>query len=239
MHCYGTFFEFPAISDIIRESFQINTYSMDLFQIIIISILVVVVSAAGVLYVRRRTDFRRSIDMVFLRVLIPKKDSDHDEKKETVRDFKEQISLMEQFLSSLKAIYSNHLSSKLLGQDYVSFEYIAYKQEIYFYIVAPKKAKNLIEKQIAGFYPDAIVEETEEIDIFALKKVVRGKELRLKKSYVYPIRTYQKLESDPTNMIASTLGKLSEAEAASIQILLRPISDTWQSAVKKAEKHKE
>ena len=40
--------------------------------------------------------------MTFLRILIPKKDSEMDEKKETVRDFKEQISLMEQLLSSLK-----------------------------------------------------------------------------------------------------------------------------------------
>lgn len=212
---------------------------MDIIQIILALVVFVALGCIAILFVRRRTDFRRSIDMVFLRVLIPKKDSDHDEKKETVRDFKEQIGLMEQFLSSLKAIYSSHLSSKLLGQDYVSFEYVAYRQEIYFYIVAPKKAKNLIEKQIAGFYPDAIVEETEEIDIFAGKSIVRGKELRLKKPFVYPIRTYQKLESDPTNMIASTLGKLGETEAASIQLLLRPISDTWQSAVKKAEKKRE
>lgn len=176
--------------------------------------------------------------MVFLRILIPKKESDQDEKKETVRDFKEQISLMEQLLSSLKSLHSGSWKSKIFGQDYISFEYIAYKQEIYFYVVIPKKAKNLIEKQISAFYSDAVIDEAEEIDIFKDKKVVKWVELVLKKSFVYPIRTYQKLESDPMNTITSTLGKLGEWEAASVQILLSPISDTWQKSVKKAEKGK-
>ena len=37
---------------------------------------------------------------------MPKKDSELDEKKETQKDFKETISIMEQLRSSLKSIYS-------------------------------------------------------------------------------------------------------------------------------------
>lgn len=207
-------------------------------QIIFFSFLAVLFLAFGFLYGKRRYDFRRSIDMVFLRILIPKKESDQDEKKETVRDFKEQISLMEQLLSSLKAIHTKGLKSWIFGQDYISFEYIAHSQEIHFFVVVPKKAKNLIEKQISAFYSDAVIDEVDEIDIFANKKVVRAVELVLKKPFVYPIKTYQKLESDPMNTITSTLGKLGEGEAASVQILLSPISDTWQKAVKRAEKKK-
>jgi hypothetical protein len=44
--------------------------------------------------------------MAFLRVLIPKKDSEQDERKDTTRDFKEQVSLMEQLLASLKSLHS-------------------------------------------------------------------------------------------------------------------------------------
>jgi len=111
--------------------------------------------------------------MVFLRILIPKKESEQDDRKETSRDFKEAISLMEQLLASLKSLYSGGLKSKFFGQDYISLEYIAYKQEIYFYVVVPKKAKNLIEKQISAFYSDAVIDETEEIDIFKDKKIVK------------------------------------------------------------------
>lgn len=206
---------------------------------IVISLVVIVISLSIVfLYTKRRIDFRRSIDMVFLRILIPKKESEQDERKETTRDFKEQISLMEQLLASLKSLHSGGLRSKLFGQDYLSLEYVAHKQEIYFYVVVPKKAKNLIEKQISAFYPDAVIDETEELDIFQDKKVMKGVELVLSKSFHYPIKTYQKLESDPMNTLLSTLGKLGETEAASIQILLSPISDTWQKSVKKTEKHK-
>jgi hypothetical protein len=51
-------------------------------------------------------DFNRSINATFLKILIPKKESDLDEKKETIKDFKEQISLMEQLLVSFKSMYS-------------------------------------------------------------------------------------------------------------------------------------
>lgn len=138
-----------------------------------ILILIIIILSTVFLYTKRRIDFRRSIDMVFLRILIPKKESEQDDRKETSRDFKEAISLMEQLLASLKSLYSGGLKSKFFGQDYISLEYIAYKQEIYFYVVVPKKAKNLIEKQISAFYSDAVIDETEEIDIFKDKKIVK------------------------------------------------------------------
>jgi hypothetical protein len=55
---------------------------------------------------------------------------------------------MEQLLSSLKSIYSKKLKNKFLGQDYISFEYVAMNNEIYFYVVCPRYYKELIEKQI-------------------------------------------------------------------------------------------
>jgi hypothetical protein len=45
---------------------------------------------------------------------------------------------------------------------------------------------------------------------------------------LYPIKTYQKLESDPINNIAGALSKLEEDESAVIQVLLKPINDDWQ-----------
>lgn len=75
-------------------------------EIIIVITILISISCLAFLYMKRRVDFRRSIDMAFLRVLIPKKDSEQDERKDTTRDFKEQISLMEQLLASLKSLHS-------------------------------------------------------------------------------------------------------------------------------------
>lgn len=201
--------------------------------------LIVVISIALIVIVlfyistRRRIAFRRALEMTFLRVIIARKDSDQDEKKETVKDFREQISIMEQLLASLKSLYSSTAIGWLFWQEYISLEYVAHEQEIYFYIVVPKHSKLLVEKQVLGFYPDALIEETNEINVFEGKKVVRGEIMKLKKPYEYPIRTYQKLESDPMNGILSAFSKLREDESSVIQILLRPVDDDWQNRIKK------
>lgn len=193
----------------------------------------------GWLFIRRKAEFQRSINMVFLRVVVARKDSDSDERKETVKDFREQISIMEQLLASLKSLYSHSIRSWFLGQDYISLEYIAHKQEIFFYIVVPRRAKILVEKQITGLYPDAFVEETDEVNIFAQRTIAKWEILRLAKPFEFPIRTYQKLESDSMNGILSSLGKLSENESSVVQILLRPVDDDWQERIKKQIKHLE
>ncbi len=182
---------------------------------------------------RKNIAKRRSKEMAFLRVVMARKDSDSDEKKETIRDFKEQISLMEQLLSNLKSLYHGNFLGWLLGQEYISFEYTAHANEIYFYIVVPRKSKLLVEKQIIGFYPDCLIEETSEINIFENRKSVLGEAMILKKGDEFPIRTYQKLESDSMNAILSALGRLSENTSATIQILLKPEDDDWQNRIKK------
>lgn len=200
-----------------------------------IFIAVVTTIVLGVFYLswRRRIAFQRSLEMTFLCVIIARKDSDQDEKKETVKDFREQISIMEQLLASLKSLYKSTLTGWLFGQEYLSLEYVAHKQEIYFYVVVPKKAKLLVEKQILGFYPDAFIEETPEVNIFEGRSIVRGEIMKLKKPLQFPIRTYQKLESDSMNAILSALGKLSEDESGVVQILMRPVDDDWQDKIRK------
>jgi hypothetical protein len=92
-----------------------------------------------------------------------------------------------------------------------------------FYVVVPQEYKALVEKQINGFYTDAIVEETKEENIFKGKKHYTGTYLYLKKPFFYPVKTYQKLESDPINNITNAFSKLDENESAAVQILLKPI----------------
>jgi len=184
-------------------------------------------------HLRKKEEINRSLKMCFLCITMPKKNSDLDEKQETLKDFKETIALMEQLLSSLNSIYSSKIKNFFLWQDYISLEYVASNMEIYFYLVCPINYKNLIEKQINWFYPDAIIEETQEINIFKNKKYWQWTYLRLQKPFVYPIKTYQKLESDPINNITNAFSKLEEDERASIQIMIRPSKDDWQEECSK------
>jgi hypothetical protein len=186
--------------------------------------------------VKRILDYRRSLELVFLKVRISRKDSDADDKKETVHGYKEQIGLMEQMFAALKSLSSHKLIHKIFGQTVVSFEYVARYQEIFFYVAVPYRARNLMEKLIASYYPDSVVESVEEMDIFSGRSVVRATSLKLDKSYFIPLRTYQKLESDPLNNIATALGRLSGNETTVVQLVVRPCDDDWQDKAHKLEK---
>lgn len=135
---------------------------------------------------------------------------------------------MEQLFSSLKSTHSSKVLKKILGQDTMSFEYIAHENEVLFYITCARDYKKLLEKQINGFYPDAIIEETKEINIFENRKSFSTTYLNTAKNFAYPIKTYQKLESDPINNITNAFSKLDEDQSAALQILVKPIADSWQ-----------
>lgn len=178
--------------------------------------------------IQRQNDYKRTLSLTFLKVTMPKKDSELDEKQETTRDFKEMVGIMEQLYASMKSIYSWKILKKILGQDILSFEYVAHENETYFYVVLPKTYKNLIEKQINWFYTDAIIEETTEVNIFKNRKYIEWTYINTTKDFFFPIKTYQKLESDPINNIVNAFSKLEEDESGVIQILLKPIDDDWQ-----------
>lgn len=61
----------------------------------------------------KEENLKRSLSLCFLRVTMPKKNSDLDEKQETTRDFKETIAIMEQLLASLNSIWSNKMKKKI------------------------------------------------------------------------------------------------------------------------------
>jgi hypothetical protein len=73
---------------------------------------------------------------------------------------------MEQLLAAMNSLYSKKFWNKLRGQETFSLEYIAYKNQILFFIVFPKKYQVLVEKQVTSFFSDAVVEEVEEINLF-------------------------------------------------------------------------
>lgn len=75
----------------------------------VITIVIILVVLLGYLYLKtlRKIAANRSLTSIFLRVTIGRKDSDKDEKNETVKDFREQISIMEQLLASMKSIYAH------------------------------------------------------------------------------------------------------------------------------------
>ena len=81
-----------------------------------------IVFAIWLAWYYRRRRFDQMLDIVFLRVLLPRKDSDSDEKRETTRDFKEQISLMEQLLVGFRSLSEAGFLNRFFGNTSLSLE---------------------------------------------------------------------------------------------------------------------
>jgi hypothetical protein len=79
---------------------------MNFYSYTIITITFFIIVFVTIKLLRKKIDFNRTLNLTFLKITLPKKDSDLDEKQETLKDFKEAISIMEQLFSSLKSIYS-------------------------------------------------------------------------------------------------------------------------------------
>lgn len=203
----------------------------------ILTLLVMMIAGGFLLifywFLVHRVKVRKSLGLVHLKVLIPRKSIETSDKEDVTHGFKEQVGLAEQLLSGLKSLYSRHLKARLFGQDVISLEYVSHRNETFFYVVVSRRLRALVEKQISAFYPDAVIEQTPEIDVFSGRTRYASAYLYLNKSFVYPFKTYQKLESDPINNILGALAKPGEKESTVVQILLRPVDNSWQHKASK------
>ncbi|MFA5351792.1 MAG: type IV secretion system DNA-binding domain-containing protein [Candidatus Gracilibacteria bacterium] len=183
----------------------------------------------------RYWDFKRSLELVFLRVLIPKKDSKEDKQGDSEheqfgssKEFRKITGIMVHLLENLQAMFSRDFKTHLIGQDFFSLEYAVLEGELYFFVVAPRKFKHMLEKQITGFYKDAVIDQVPDYNILKKGNRSGGAAFVLAKSYAEPINTFQKLESETINPIINAFSKINPDEGAAIQIMLRPVKAGWR-----------
>ncbi len=189
-------------------------------------------------FLRTRANRNRCLNMVFLKVLIPKKESKEDREKEgstyaSEKDFKETIGVMTHFFEAIHSVHEEDFKYYIIGQDFFSLEYAVFNNQIFLYVVVPHHLVPLIEKQITGFYPDAYIEEVTDYNIFKPNSRVAGCYMRMLKAPWFPLRTYQRMGSDPLNNLSNVLSKLGPDEGASIQMVVRPAGDGWQEKGRK------
>lgn len=138
----------------------------------------------------------------------------------------------EQMFASLHGILRTRKELRMEGrlQEHISFEIAAIGKQLKFYVWVPKHLQNFVEGQIYAQYPTVQIYEVK--DDYTNKdhsqQVVHTTELKLKEYEVLPINTFQNFEVDPLAAITATLAKLEEeSEELWIQILARPIDDSW------------
>ena len=171
---------------------------------------------------------------VFL-VRLPKEKPEDNKKEDSLQEIKEEISKGETiffFFCGLAA--QKGLKTWFSGRsDQFSFEIVANHNKISFYISAPQGRARYLEQQIQAYYPEALIEEVEDYNIFSLQGSVAVGYIKTLKDYIFPIKTYQKMDVDPLNSIINILSKLGKDESLVIQYTVRSALKSWHGRTRK------
>ena len=200
-------------------------------QILIIAILVPAILWYLLLLLRYIAQYKQSKKLVFIRVTMPRKDSQKDEQKATEKDFKEKIDVMSQFYRNLHETSElnllNQIKTTILRTNIFTFELVAHQKVIDFYITTPDYYKDILEKQVTSYYPDADVQYLEAYEYKLPKNKMKGYYAYQEKPFWFPMKTFKEVENDPLNDLSNIFSKLTDNETAIIQVLVRPKSDKW------------
>lgn len=196
-------------------------------MLILITLLVALVMMAVAAFVlvggmRQKGQIERALNMTLFLIRLPR---DVPQAGGQQRPEKELISIGEQLLSSFANIHSKGWNKFMYGEPYVALEMAVHHvgEETHFYLAVPKSNEDIIEKQIYGLYPTAEITKTRDYNIFNPQGANAGSYLTYAANSILPIKTYQKLESDPIGGILTAMSKLqAEGEGAALQILIRP-----------------
>lgn len=139
----------------------------------------------------------------------------------------------EQLFASLHGILRDKQELKMSGgvQEHLSFEIASVGGQIRFYVRVPKHLQNFVEGQIYAQYPTVQIHEatSDYAANIGSHPVTAVDELVLTDNEYFPIKTFQTFDVDPLAGITAALTKLGGSdEEIWVQILVRPIPDSWQ-----------
>lgn len=110
--------------------------------------------------------------------------------------------------------------SKVYGQRHISFEIVARGGLVHYYAVVPLVLVDVIRQAVAAAYPSARLEEVTDTNIFSQVGKMSGTiggEFTLKKSYVYPIATYQESKRDASRALLNAMSSATKEDGIGVQ----------------------
>ena len=194
-----------------------------------------IIGAVSIFFIRRfkkRRELLYSLEFVLYEITLPR---ETDSKKEPP-SFKELVARMEQFYVGMSAV----IEKKWLTSSSFALEIAlpSVGEEAAFYAAVPRSRARLFEKNLQSLYPSAKAEEKkEDYNIFHPVGGHAAAYLTLAENPVLPIRTYQRLDYDPLEIIANAFSKLKkEGEGATIQIILSHSPKKFKNILKSSIK---
>ena len=174
-----------------------------------------------IIYIRLKKRENMALEMTTIEIMLPKENEI-------------KIDAAEQMFASFSSLKKSHgWFSFMEVDDVLAFEIVGKKSEIRFYVSAPNKIVDLVEKTIYGYYPQADIKKVDEPNIFSENGNVAYAAMKHESREAYmPLKTYKEIPSDSLASLTSALSKMDDEEGAMIQILIKA-SD---SKLKKAGK---
>ena len=156
------------------------------------------------------------------------------------QQMKDNIELMNQVFKNFYCIYENNWKNRVFGNNYISIELVAEKEQIKYFLWIPKEQVSTVKKMIAAFYPTAFIEDCNAPLLLEAGKYMAWWQFYLTKNSVYPIKTYESFEADPMDSILSAYNSVNKDEKLDLQILVQPLHESVLKKMrKKVEKIKE
>lgn len=150
----------------------------------------------------------------------------------TSRSGEETPESMVQFLSSLTNMRTRFYGIWKKGIP-LTLEIAVVEQIIHFYISVPRAYQSFIESQLVAQYPKAMLAKVPDYmqQVVAKKETLSTAWLKTMHGYVYPIRSFSEFKDvDPLSSILGILAKSQLGDVLTIQLLLVPISQSWQKS---------
>ena len=164
--------------------------------------------------IKNRGRVARGLNMELFLILIPQ--DEYLEPGQKPKTDKEKIQPMEQLYSVFASMMEKG-SWRIFefGQPYLVWEIAYVKNEIRFYVSVPSRYRDMLVRAVHSVSSEAVVEPTPDYNIFTPTKNgggVAGSYLMTRRSSFLPIKTYQELDVDPLNEIATHFSKLMDDE---------------------------
>ncbi|MFH1522288.1 MAG: type IV secretion system DNA-binding domain-containing protein [Patescibacteria group bacterium] len=204
---------------------SLNTWLVYLFWVIITLFLLLIIRKVIRTLISRGKHLNRTIYLVRL----PKETPKDQEIEFNVQQLREEIAKAETIFASIGGLKAQRgPKAWLLGRnDHYSFEIVAHEKKICFYLVVPANMARYIEQQVQAHYPDAVFEDVEDYNIFSPTGEITAGWLRTRRNLIFPIKTYQKQETDPMNSIINIMSKLDAHEGIAVQYIVRSAKPGW------------
>ncbi|HOZ53439.1 MAG TPA: type IV secretion system DNA-binding domain-containing protein [bacterium] len=172
---------------------------------------------------------------IFL-VRLPKEKPKDQDSSLTVQQLHEEISKGENIFASVGGLrVKKSIVDWFFGRnDNFSFEIVANKSKISFYVTAPKDKALYMEQQIHAYYPEASVEPIEDYNAFNPQGYIKAGRFKAGRSFIFPFLDYKDMESDPMDSLINVMSKLENDESIAIQYVVRSAKKDWHAKLKRS-----